>query len=104
MGETVQEQVLAARNANNLRLIFRAHRANRIHGQLSIFLSGITDLDNASTLIVKRLVVTTAVTRETFIVWGVPTLIQIIQAAQRALRPEQLRAVGSASSQPRGTG
>jgi hypothetical protein len=70
-------------HVTSLRLIFKSHRANRIYGQLSIFLPEITALDNTSTMLVKRLEVGTAGSREVFIVWGVPSLIQTIQTAQR---------------------
>lgn len=71
-------------HVTNLRLIFRAHRANRIHGQLSIFLPEIAILENASSMLVKRLVVATQASRETFIVWGVLGVIETIRSAQQS--------------------
>lgn len=84
IGFAGKEAIGGRLHLTNRRLIFRSHAFNRMTGQLSIFLPEVTALRNASSLLVKKLDVQTAGSTETFIVWGVPSLIQTIERARAA--------------------
>ena len=67
------------------RLLFEAHAVNRLHGAFSIFLPTIQQVRNTSSGITRKVEIVTATQRCTYIVWGVPALIEAIDRARTAL-------------------
>jgi hypothetical protein len=67
------------------RLLFKAHRVNRLTGAFSVSLPTIRELRDASRLLVRKLEVATGLQTCPFVVWGVPDLIRAIGVARAGL-------------------
>lgn len=59
----------------NYRLVFKAHRFNRVRGTFSVFLPTIEEVRDASFAVTRQVTVSTAMQDFTFVVWGIPQLI-----------------------------
>jgi hypothetical protein len=62
----------------NYRIVFKAHRFNRLRGSYSIFLPSIEEVRDASVAVTRQATVFTAMQHFTFVVWGIPQLIETI--------------------------
>ncbi|MFF1812749.1 hypothetical protein ACFVXW_27190 [Streptomyces sp. NPDC058251] len=62
----------------NYRLVFKAHRFNRVRGTFSVFLPSIEEVRDSSFAVTRQATVSTATQDLTFVVWGVPQLIDTI--------------------------
>ena len=72
----------------DLRLIFRAHRVNRLRGGFTIPLSTITQVRDTSSGLRRQIEIVTPLERFTFIVWGAAQLIARIEALRGAVAVE----------------
>lgn len=72
----------------DLRLIFRAHRVNRLRGDFTIPLSTITQVRDTSSGLRRQIEIVTPLERFTFIVWGAAQLIARIEALRGAVAVE----------------
>ncbi|MFI0960908.1 hypothetical protein ACH4S8_05760 [Streptomyces sp. NPDC021080] len=59
----------------NYRLVFKAHRFNRVRGTFSIFLPCVEEVRDSSFAATRQITVHTGTQEFTFVVWGVPRLI-----------------------------
>ncbi|MFF3448570.1 hypothetical protein ACFYXJ_15735 [Streptomyces sp. NPDC002667] len=66
----------------NYRLVFKSHRFNRVRGTFSIFLPCIEELRNSSMAATRQVTVSTGTQDFTFVVWGVPQLIESVDACR----------------------
>ncbi|MGW0969639.1 hypothetical protein [Streptomyces sp. NPDC002516] len=66
----------------NYRLVFTSHRFNRVRGTFSIFLPCIEELRNSSMAATRQITVSTGTQDFTFVVWGVPRLIETVEACR----------------------
>lgn len=71
------------------RLVFKSHPLNRVQGKFSVFLPAVTQFRNTSSLLAKRLEVSTEFQVHEFVVWGVDSFIIEASEGQRALTREQ---------------
>ncbi|MFE2264483.1 hypothetical protein [Streptomyces griseosporeus] len=71
----------------NYRLVFRAHRFNRLRGSFSVFLPSVADVRDTSFAVTRKVTVTTALQSATFVAWGVPRFIETVLACRAALGP-----------------
>ncbi|MEU7425721.1 hypothetical protein [Streptomyces sp. NPDC040750] len=62
----------------NYRLVFKSHRFNRVRGTFSVFLPTIEEVRDASFAVTRQVTVSTAMQDFTFVVWGIPQLIDTI--------------------------
>jgi hypothetical protein len=87
-GMTGTEAVGGQLYLTDLRLIFRAHRVNRLRGGFTISLSSITQVRDTSSGLRRQVEIVTPLERFTFVVWGVATLIARIEALRGAVAVE----------------
>jgi hypothetical protein len=80
-----KEVVGGALHVTDLRLLFKAHRANRLHGAASIFLPSIGSIEPRSRWPFRRLRVSTGLTDVEFITHDVDGLRILIEQAHAAL-------------------
>ncbi|MFH8391464.1 hypothetical protein [Streptomyces sp. NPDC018036] len=66
----------------NYRLVFKSHRFNRVRGTFSIFLPCIEEVRNSSMAATRQVTVSTGTQDFTFVVWGVPQLIETVDACR----------------------
>ncbi|MGY0067909.1 hypothetical protein ACWZEH_13980 [Streptomyces sp. QTS137] len=66
----------------NYRLVFRSHRVNRVRGTFSVFLPSVEKVANTSSGITRQVTVPTAMQDFTFVVWGVPKLIDTVDRSR----------------------
>jgi hypothetical protein len=81
----------------NFRLVFKAHRINRVQGKFSIFLPAITQFRNTSSFLVKRLEIRTELQIFEFVIWGVDEFIRVATNRQLALTNPQKTALQEAA-------
>lgn len=74
----------------NYRLLFKAHRINRLTGKFSIALPTILGVKDTSHFIMKRIEVTTVTENFEFVVWDIPELIATIDMAREELTPAKV--------------
>lgn len=77
----------------NYRLIFKSHEINRVKGITSIFLPTISDLQNTSFFIAKKMTVETINTKVQFIVYDVDDFIAEITKQIEQLDMESIKAL-----------
>lgn len=68
----------------NYRLVFKSHRFNRVRGTFSVFLPCVEEVRNTSFAVTRQVTVSTATQDSTFVVWGVPELVQAIRRCRDA--------------------
>lgn len=85
VGMTGTEVVGGQLYLTDLRLIFRAHRVNRLQGGFTISLSSVTQVRDTSSGLRRQVEIVTPLERFTFVVWGVATLIARIEALRSAV-------------------
>ncbi len=78
VGMRGEEAVGGRLHLTNLRLVFRSHAVNRVRGAFSVFLPCVEEIRNTSSGVTRRVTVSTAVQEFTFVVWGVPRLIDTV--------------------------
>lgn len=88
MGWRDMEAIGGKLHVTNYRLLFSSHAINRVTGTISIFLPTITQLRDVSRMLSKKLAVTTPSSESTFVVWGIPQLIAVIEQAKAAMTPD----------------
>ncbi|AKF86321.1 hypothetical protein MFUL124B02_24680 [Myxococcus fulvus 124B02] len=91
----------------NYRLLFKTHGFNRLRGRISLFLPSLLEARDASFLFVRKIVVSTHLTRAEIVVWGIPELLNAMQRAAGALSPadfEAMRAHAAAHPERVGAG
>ncbi|MFJ8108315.1 hypothetical protein [Streptomyces sp. NPDC096132] len=71
----------------NYRLVFKSHRFNRVRGTFSIFLPTIEEVRDASFAVTRQVTVSTALQDATFVVWGIPQLIETIDQCRAEFDP-----------------
>lgn len=81
----------------NYRILFKAHRLNRLSGKFSIALPTIQSLKDTSRLLAKRMEVGTGTQMFEFVVWGIPELIKAVQGARDGLAPAQVEELRTAA-------
>ena len=89
VGMKGQEAVGGRLHLTSYRLLFKSHGMNRATGSVSIYLPAITGLEDRSKFVTRKIGVRTEATDSEFVAWGVPGLIQAIQAAGDALGPTE---------------
>ncbi|MFF8538031.1 hypothetical protein ACN6K9_002466 [Streptomyces sp. SAS_267] len=62
----------------NYRLVFTSHRFNRVRGTFSVFLPCIEEVRDSSFAATRQLAVHTGTQDFTFVVWGIPRLIEAV--------------------------
>ncbi|MEU9135237.1 hypothetical protein AB0D33_04550 [Streptomyces sp. NPDC048404] len=62
----------------NYRLVFTSHRFNRVRGTFSVFLPCIEEVRDSSIAATRQLTVHTGTQDFTFVVWGIPRLIETV--------------------------
>ncbi|MFP2927854.1 hypothetical protein ACLESO_22190 [Pyxidicoccus sp. 3LG] len=75
------------------RLLFKTHGVNRLLGRMSLFLPSIVEARDSSFLFVRKIVVSTHLTRAELVVWGIPALLDALQRAAGALSPADFEAM-----------
>lgn len=89
----------------DMRLVFKSHSFNRVLGMFSIFLPAITTVEDGSFLLKRQISVATDLRYFDFVVWGVPGLINNIDAVRSLLRPaDAARILDLAASNPERVG
>jgi hypothetical protein len=78
-----REIIGGALHLTNLRLLFKAHRFNRLHGKVSIFLPSITALQPTSRWPFRRLAVATRLSRVEFVLSERDSVLATIEQARR---------------------
>ncbi|WP_055695651.1 hypothetical protein [Streptomyces prasinopilosus] len=78
VGMRGKEAIGGRLHLTNLRLVFRSHAVNRVRGTFSVFLPCVEEVRNTSSGITRRVTVSTAGQDFTFVVWGVPRLIDTV--------------------------
>jgi hypothetical protein len=89
VGMRGKESIGGFLHLTNYRLVFTAHAVNRLYGHFSILLPSITAVRNSSHGLVKQVEITSMGHRFTFVVWGVPKLIESIDRLTRQVTPDQ---------------
>ncbi len=78
VGMRGKEAIGGRLHLTNYRLVFRSHRFNRVRGTFSVFLPCVEELRDTSFAVTRQVTVSTALQDLTFVVWGVPELIDTI--------------------------
>lgn len=81
----------------NYRLVFNSHPVNRLVGRISILLPTIQEVRDTSRGVKRRIEVVTGTQRFTFVVWGVPKLIEAVDGARSRLDDAQVRDLAAAA-------
>ncbi|MGW1746932.1 hypothetical protein ACWCRD_15240 [Streptomyces sp. NPDC002092] len=71
----------------NYRLVFKSHRFNRVRGTFSVFLPAIEEVRDASFAVTRQVAISTGMQDSTFVVWGVPRLIEAIEQCRAEFDP-----------------
>ncbi|MGW1536441.1 hypothetical protein [Streptomyces aureus] len=66
----------------NYRLVFKAHRFNRVRGTFSVFLPCVEEVRDSSFAATRQITVHTGTQDFTFVVWGIPHLLDTIDACR----------------------
>jgi len=86
----------------NYRLLFRSHLLNRERGTFSVFLPSINSIRDTSFGVNRNITVHTDIFAFTYIVWGIPTFIRMIEAEMSDQKAPQYRtSLRKAMDQPR---
>lgn len=93
VGMKGQEAIGGKLHLTSYRLLFKSHGMNRATGSVSIYLPTITKLEDRSRFMARKIGVRTEATDSEFVAWGVPGLIQSIQAAADAVGPAERHAM-----------
>lgn len=88
VGMRGKESIGGFLHLTNFRLIFKAHRINRLTGKLSILLPTVTAADDTSYMMVERLTVSTQTARVSFVVADPSEAAGVILQARDALSPQ----------------
>ncbi|MEV7860975.1 hypothetical protein AB0O86_19620 [Streptomyces hirsutus] len=78
VGMRGKEAIGGRLHLTNHRLVFRSHRINRARGTFSVFLPCIEEIRKMSFAVTRQVTVSTAMQGFTFVIWGVPRLIDTI--------------------------
>ncbi|MFB8790079.1 MAG: hypothetical protein U7123_14775 [Potamolinea sp.] len=84
-----QEAIGGKLHVTNYRLVFKSHPLNRVTGKFSIFIPTIHSVRDASLMLTKKIEITTQTETLEFVVWGIPSLLQVINSSASALTDEQ---------------
>ncbi|MFI5823685.1 hypothetical protein ACIA8I_32020 [Streptomyces rishiriensis] len=71
----------------NYRLVFKSHRFNRVRGTFSVFLPSIEEVRDASFAVTRQVAISTGMQDSTFVVWGIPHLIEAIEQCRAEFDP-----------------
>ncbi|MFD9635862.1 hypothetical protein [Streptomyces violascens] len=77
-------------HVTNYRLVFCSHFFNRATGRFSIFLPVISGVRDTSWGIRRQIEISTGIHQFTFVVWGVPALVAVIEGLRRHWSPDQV--------------
>ena len=83
VGMKNKEAIGGKLHLTNYRLIFKSHSINRLTGTFSIILPAITQIQDSSFLMTRKMSVDTRFNRFDFVIWGVADLIKQIEQAQK---------------------
>ena len=97
VGMAGKESIGGHLHLTNFRLVFSSHSFNRFNGTFSVFLPSIEKMENKSSLLVKKLEVTTPSYVYEFVVWGIPELVKAIDSARNALSSSQVARIREAA-------
>lgn len=84
-----REIIGGALHTTNLRLLFKAHRLNRLHGKVSVFLPSITALQPTARWPFRRLAVSTRLSRVEFVLSERDAVLALIERARRDYGPAE---------------
>ena len=84
-----REIIGGALHVTTLRLLFKAHRFNRLHGKVSIFLPSITALQPTACWPFRRLAVSTRLSRVEFVLSERDAVLALIEQARRDYGPAE---------------
>jgi len=90
IGMDGKEAIGGKLHLTNYRLIFKSHALNRVTGKFSIFLPTIQELNNRSSVVVKKVEVVTPTQSYEFVVWGIPSFIEAITSARNRLTQKEI--------------
>lgn len=88
IGMAGQEALGGQCHLTNYRLIFKTHGLNRLRGKISVFLPTVVSVQNTSWFIVRKVKVETQVQAHEMVMWGIPTFMNAVAAAQGQLGPK----------------
>lgn len=74
----------------NYRLIFKSHRLNRLRGKFSIFLPTVTELEDTSFLMTRKVSIRTKWTKFDFVMWGISDFIKKAASARANLAEDEI--------------
>ena len=97
VGMAGKESIGGHLHLTNFRLVFASHSVNRFTGTFSIFLPTIESMEDKSSFIVKKLVVTAPSYAYEFVIWGIPKLIEAANTARNALSATQIAQMQAAA-------
>lgn len=97
VGMAGKESIGGHLHLTNFRLVFASHSINRFNGTFSIFLPTIENMEDKSSFVVKKLVVTSPSYAYEFVVWGIPKLVEAINGARNALSSTQIAQMRTAA-------
>ena len=74
----------------NYRLIFKSHRLNRLRGKFSIFLPTVTELEDTSFLMTRKVSIRTKWTKFDFVMWGISDFIKKAESERANLTEDKI--------------